>query len=301
MSTRNVSKLNIALIGHWTFTESGLDGAFIGRDLAEKQFCMEITTSGRLNDVVAQAQLIDAAVAQGVDGIATTLPDPVGLADAIHNARDAGIPVTTWNSGASGFAAAGSLAHAGQDEVVAGQQAGEYMADAGLKRVGCVTHVPDNIGLQERCQGLTESIEASGGVVVTIPCINCDSDPATTLSIIKAALASDPDIDGLLALNPDIGLQMVQAVAEADASDRVKLATFDLNDGLLDGIENGDVLFGVSQGFWAQDYIALWSLYMEINYGVRPGAGVNAIYTGPTMIDKGNTELYRKLYAQNTF
>jgi simple sugar transport system substrate-binding protein len=297
----NARPLKIALIGHFNWTESGLDGAYIGRDLAAKQFCMTITTTGKSNDVVGQAQLIDAAVAQKVDGIATSLPDPTGLKESIEHARAAGIPVTTWNSGASGFAAAGSMAHAGQDEVVAGEKAGEYMAQQGLKHVGCISHVPDNIGLQERCQGLKKGIEAGGGTVTTIPCINCDSDPATTLSTIKAALAADPSLDGLLTLNPDIGNEAVQAVADAGAKDKVKLATFDLNKDGIKYLESGDLMFGISQGFWAQDYTALWSLYMIINYGVQPGAGVNAIYTGPTFVTKDNVELYKKLVAQNTY
>lgn len=81
-----------------------------------------------------QAQLVDAAVDKGVDGIIVTLAKPDAMKAALARAEKAGIPVITVNSGSAESKAFGALTHIGQDETIAGEAVGEELNRRGRKR-----------------------------------------------------------------------------------------------------------------------------------------------------------------------
>ena len=68
-------------------------------------------------------------------------------------AVDAGIPVITLNSGLDDYQKLGAITHVGQTEAIAGEAAGQQLADEGAKKLLCVIHEQSNIGLNERCDG----------------------------------------------------------------------------------------------------------------------------------------------------
>src|ERR671921_2736323 len=71
-------------------------------------------------DMVAMAQLIDAAVASQPDGMAISIPDADALGDSIQGGIDAGIPMVSLDSGSDVAAEMGMLTHVGQTEYEAG-------------------------------------------------------------------------------------------------------------------------------------------------------------------------------------
>ena len=75
-----------------------------GAEDAAKQMGVTLKYSESNNDPQRQAQLIDAAVTEGVDGLAVSAPNPDAIRDSVRKAVDAGIPVITLNSGADEFA-----------------------------------------------------------------------------------------------------------------------------------------------------------------------------------------------------
>lgn len=81
-----------------------------------------------------QAQLVDAAVDKGVDGIIVTLAKPDAMKGALARAEKAGIPVITVNSGSAESKAFGALTHIGQDETIAGEAVGDELNRRGRKR-----------------------------------------------------------------------------------------------------------------------------------------------------------------------
>ena len=89
-------------------------------------------------DMVAMAQLIDAAVNQEPDGLVVSIPDADALGDAIKKAVDAGIPVVSMNSGSDVSKGLGAALHVGQEEYDAGKAGGEKLAALGGKKGLCV-------------------------------------------------------------------------------------------------------------------------------------------------------------------
>jgi simple sugar transport system substrate-binding protein len=233
------------------------------------------------NDPEKQAQLIEAAVTSGVDGIAVSVPNADAIEGALQQAEDAGIPVVTLNSGSTVWQDLGALTHVGQDETIAGQGAGEKLAENGGTKLLCVIHEQNNSGLQERCDGAEETF---GGTVEDFQ-VTGTEDPSRTANEIAAKLQSDPDIDTVLTLNPDIAMAAVEArdTAGSDAT----LATFDLSGDVVQAIEDGDLLFAVDQQQYLQGYLPVVFLTLFDRNANTIGGG-QPVLTGPGFVTKDN-------------
>ena len=99
--------------------------------------------------------------------IAATLANPDAVTDALLAAKQAGARIVTFNSGASHARAAGSELHIALDDRAAGRLIGERLNEQGITgAAACLIHERQNVGLEERCQGLTQTY-AGGEVRVT--------------------------------------------------------------------------------------------------------------------------------------
>jgi simple sugar transport system substrate-binding protein len=284
--------LTIAVITHgegdsfWAVAKAGAEKA--GEDMG-----VEVKYSESANDPQKQAQLIDSAVTEKVDGIATSLPDPDALGDPLKNAVDAGIPVITLNSGAGDYAELGAITHVGQDEAIAGEAAGRRLADEGGQKMICVVHEQGNTGLEERCAGAKEGF---GGEVENVQ-VKGVADVATTLTEIQSKLESDDSIDSILTLNPDIAVAARDAVQ--GASSEATLATFDLSGDVVEAIKADEILFAIDQQQYLQGYLPVVFLTL-FNENANTVGGGQPVLTGPGFVDKANAETVEKLAEEGT-
>ncbi len=281
--------LTIAVVTHgapddafWTVVQNGAERA--GDDLG---VAVEYNSS---DDVVRQAELIDTAVSQEVDGIVVSMADPDGLREAVTAAVAAGIPVVTINSGLDQSAEYGALTHVGQSETIAGEAAGERFKELGAGKVICVVHEAANIGLQQRCDGATEGF---GSEVETLQVDG--TDRGTVAETVLAELQSDESADAVLALNADVALGAVQAVQ--DAGREVTVGTFDLSSDLLAAVEDGSVEFAIDQQPYIQGYLGVQFLYLKGINGNDVGGG-QPVYSGPAFVTKENAAEVAE-YADN--
>ena len=104
----STERMKIALITHaaagdtfWDIVRKGAEEA-AAKDNVELLYTAD-PEAGR------QAQLIQQAIDQKVDGIAVTLAKPEALKDVLKKATDAGIPIVSLNAGESVASAAGGL------------------------------------------------------------------------------------------------------------------------------------------------------------------------------------------------
>jgi simple sugar transport system substrate-binding protein len=286
------SDVTIAMVTHgdggsfWSVAKTGAEDA--ASDLG-----ITVEYSESNNDPEEQAQLIEAAVTAGVDGLAVSAPNPDAIADAVQQAVDAGIPVITLNSGADQFAELGAYTHVGQTETVAGQGAGEQLAEAGATNLLCVIHEQGNIGLEQRCEGAAETF---GGTVENFQ-VTGTSDIQTTLNEIQSKLQSDTSIDAVLSLNPDIAIAARDAVAGAGSSAQV--ATFDLSGDVVSAIEAGDILFAVDQQQYLQGYLPVVFLYLNSTNANTVGGGL-PVLTGPGFVTVDNAAEVAELAEAGT-
>lgn len=214
--------------------------------------------------VEQQAELIRECVADGAAGIATTLPNAAGLAAALAEAKAAGVAIVSFNSGLNDFASVGSSRHHSIEESAAGREAGARMNEHGVTgTVLCVIHEATNVGLVERCDGLESGYDGEVERLSVAQSGVADL-AASTATIAERLRGSDgePEVEGIVALNTQIGLAARDAVAETGAS--VVVATFDQTDAVLEAIISGEILFAIDTNPFRQSWIALTSLLQII-------------------------------------
>jgi simple sugar transport system substrate-binding protein len=245
------------------------------------------------NDPQKQAQMIEAAVNQGVDGLAVSAPNPDALRGALQRARAAGIPIVTLNSGAEDSAKLGAITHVGQTETIAGEGAGRQLKQAGVKKLMCIIHEQGNLGLNQRCEGAKKGF---GGDVLNLQ-VKGTADVATTLTEIQSRLEADEAIDGVLALNPDIAVAARDAVKGAGSS--AKVATFDLSGDVVKSIQEGSILFAVDQQQYEQGYLPIVFLTLY-NRNLNTVGGGLPVLTGPGYVTKDNAGAVLKLAEAGT-
>ncbi|NEK59747.1 sugar ABC transporter substrate-binding protein [Geodermatophilus sabuli] len=268
----------------WDVVQNGAEAA--GEDLGVS---VDYQSDG---DPQRQSQLIDAAVNQDVDGIVVSMANPDALQDSIQAAVDAGIPVVTINSGGDRSAEFGAIGHVGQDEVIAGQGAGRRLAADGAQNVLCVIHEAGNIGHEQRCGGAAEGL----GRQLTPLQVDIN-DLQSAQSTITSQLQSDPTIDGVLTLNSAVAAVAVAAVS--DAGSDAQVATFDLNQDVITGIQGGDISFAVDQQQYEQGYlpIVMLQLYAE---NLNTVGGGQPVLTGPGIVDAQNVDAIADLASAGT-
>jgi simple sugar transport system substrate-binding protein len=286
------SGLTIAMVTH---SDEGSFWSVVkkGAQQAAQDEGVKLIWSPSNNDPQKEAQLIDAAVSQKVDGLAVSVPNASAIKDSLAKAKAAGIPIVTLNSGADDFKSLGAITHVGQTETIAGKAAGARLKADGVKKVLCVIHEQNNIGLQQRCDGVKQGF---GGPVTNLQ-VKGTADIATTQTEIKSKLQADKSFDGVIALNPDIASAAKTAIK--GASSNAKLATFDLSPNVLKDIQSGDVQFAVDQQQYLQGYLPVVFLKLFKDNANTVGGG-QPVLTGPGFVEKSNATTVEKLSAAGT-
>ncbi len=275
---------------YWSVVQKGVAQA--GKDMGVQ---VEYQAPTKF-DMVAMAQLIDAAVAAKPDGLVVSIPDVNALGKSIKAAIAAGIPVISIDSGSDVAKDLGVLNHVGQTEYEAGFGGGEQMAAAGAKKALCVNQEVGNAALDLRCQGFTDALAKTGGTVTVVPVQL--SDPTGAQQAIAAALSADPAIDSIMTLGPTGAAPAMNALTTSGQLGKVKLATFDLSPEVLDAIEKGDMLFAIDSQQYMQGYlpIVMLTLYKEnLNTIANP-----IIMTGPGFVTKDNAARIKDLAKAGT-
>jgi len=239
-----------------------------------------------------QAQLVDAAIDQKVDGIIVTLAKPDAMKDAVARAEKAGIPVVTVNSGSEESKAFGALTHIGQDETIAGEAVGDELNRRGLKKALCVLHEQGNVGHEQRCAGVKKTFH---GTVQNLY-VNGTNMPDVQSSI-GAKLQANKAIDAVVTLGAPFADTAVKA--KADAGSRAEIDTFDLNEKVAGELKDGTLGFAVDQQPYLQGYEAVDQIWLY-KYNANAIGGGKPVLTGPQIVTKDQAATLEKYADRGT-
>lgn len=256
-----------------------------GAEDAAANLGVTLDYQGSTNDSAKQAATIEAGVEGGCSGIGASAPDPGAITDAMLSAEAAGIPTVTINSGSAVFGDLGAFTHVGQDEIVAGREAGEQFNELGATKILCPIQEAANSGLTDRCKGAAETFS---GEVEEFNVDGALADLAGAQAKIRAALEADSSIDGVFALNSDVATGAVLPAVEAVNPDIV-VGTVDLSSDALTAISDGTLAFAIDQQQYAQGYLAVELLYLAVKDAIKLGGGL-PMYTGPAFVTADNVE-----------
>ncbi|MFD0318564.1 sugar ABC transporter substrate-binding protein [Streptomyces flavalbus] len=285
-------RMTIALVTHQSPGDTFWDIVRKGAEAAAAKDNVKLVYSA---DPAAgtQANLVQNAIDQKVDGIAVTLAKPDALKGVIAKAAEAGIPVVGLNSGLSDWKDLGLLEFFGQDETVAGEAFGKKLNEVGAKHAVCVIQEQGNIGLTQRCDGVRKTFEGETETLY----VN-GTDMPSVQSTITAQLKQDSSIDYVVTLGAPFALTAVKSVADAGSS--AKVATFDLNKQLTKAIQDDSIQFAVDQQPYLQGYLAIDGLWLYKNNGNYSGGGEQPVLTGPAFVDKDNVDTIADYAAKGT-
>ncbi|MET9803907.1 substrate-binding domain-containing protein [Streptomyces sp. NPDC006368] len=234
-------------------------------------------------NAATQANLVQNAIDQKVDGIAVTLAKPDAMKAVVAKAKKAGIPVVGFNGGIEDWKEQGLLSYFGQDERVTGEAFGRKLDELGAKHVLCVIHEQGHVALEARCAGVKKTFTGTTDTLY----VN-GTDMPSVKSTITAKLKQDASVDRVVTLGAPFALTAVQSAK--DAGGKARIATFDLNKDLVRAVRAGDVEVAVDQQPYLQGYLAVDSLWLYRSNGNFSGGGVEPVLTGPAFIDRSNAD-----------
>jgi simple sugar transport system substrate-binding protein len=259
----------------WSVVQRGMEAACAN-------LAVNCVWLGSNHDPGVQVQLIEQAISEGSDGIASALASPDQLIAPLQEAVGAGIPVITLNSGSNDYQEIGAITHVGQTEFIAGQGAGQRFNDLGATKILCGRQEESNVALEERCDGLADTFE--GEVISEF--VGLDADQTEQQNAIAAALQADPDIDGFMGTGPVIAMSGLNAANDA-GRELAGVAGFDITPEIITAIEAGEIAFTVDQQQYLQGYLPILLLYLYVTNQNTAGGGM-PILTGPGFVTPEN-------------
>lgn len=279
----NTERFTIAMITHEAPGDTFWDRIRKGAEDAASKDNIELNYS---NDPQApnQAELVQNAIDQGVDAIASTMSNPDAMGPVLQKAVDAGIPVVVFNAGIDDWQDAGALMYFGQDEEFTGEAVGARLSDEGAQNTICVVQEQGQVQLEARCDGVATGLSGGSSEKLYVN----GRDLPSVVSDIQAKLAEDDSIDSVVTLGGQFALAAVDAV-DAAGSD-AEVVTFDLNEDLVPAIEDGTVSWAVDQQPYVQGYESIDALWLYLTNGNTLGGG-QAVLTGPSFVDSDNIDV----------
>ncbi|MFF2328115.1 MULTISPECIES: sugar ABC transporter substrate-binding protein [unclassified Streptomyces] len=223
-----------------------------------------------------QAQLVQAAIDQRVDGLIVTLAKPDAMKDVVAKATKAGIPVITVNSGSAESKQYGALTHIGQDESIAGEAVGDELNARGRKKALCILHEQGNVGHEQRCAGAKKTFDGQMQNLY----VEGTNMPDVQASI-EAKLQADKSIDAVVTLGAPFADAAVKAKKTAGST--AEIDTFDLNAKVATALQDKSLGFAVDQQPYLQGYEAVDLLWLY-RYNRNVLGGGRPVLTGPQII-----------------
>ncbi len=218
-------------------------------------------------DIQRQVEFMKSAIAQKVDGIACTLPDPTAFNDVVQEALSKGIPVIAINADAP---KSGRLAYIGQGNYDAGRSMGQQIVKL-LPNGGDVLltiHTPGAENLEARIKGVQDVLTEKGGFKTRV--VGTGTDLVKAEGLIAAALQANPNIKGMFGVEDVTGIAIGHIIERQNLKGKVFGGGFDLVTEELDAIQKGNMQFTIDQQPYLQGFQGVVELWLAKMYNITP-------------------------------
>ncbi|RKX42395.1 MAG: hypothetical protein DRP64_09915 [Verrucomicrobia bacterium] len=229
-------------------------------------------------DIDGQKSLLQNAIADEVDGIATTVTHETAFDDLIGGALEHHIPIVCFNTDASGGQGM-QLASLVQDTYAAGVRLGNFMADrmeSGAKAL--ITLHSDGIdSLESRKKGITDGLSEKK---IEWQFLTTGNGSEEARKRVSQFLKEHPEIQYVFGTGQDDTVGSGQAVMDLELGESVTVCGFDISPDTKDLIRQGFVFATVDQQPYMQGFYPVFQLYHFIEKGLCPSdmdAGSNII------------------------
>jgi len=206
----------------------------------EAQVAIEWNGPAVETDFTRQISITDDFINRHVDGILLAPTDRDALVPAIRRARQAGIPISIFDSGANTEDYASFVA---TDNYGGGVLAARRLAEILGKRgkVAMIAVMPGGASTLAREQGFRETLGKEFPDLKLVAWQYGMSDRARSLAVTEDILTAHPDLDGIFASNESSTIGAVQALKARGLGGKVKIVGFDSSPSLIDDLRDGVV------------------------------------------------------------
>lgn len=186
----------------------------------------EVVVVAGENDPARQKDQVKDFIVKKVSAIVLSPCDSRSIGTAIQDANKAGIPVFTADIACLDKTAK-VTSHVATDNYSGGKLAGEAMVEAiGGKGKVAILDYPEVESVIQRTKGFKEVVSAHKDIqiVATLP---GGGDRDKSFSAAQDILQSNPQLDGIFAINDPSALGAVAALEKTGRADKVKVIGFD--------------------------------------------------------------------------
>jgi len=218
-------------------------------------------------DIAKQVDFMKSAIAQKVDGIACTLPDPAAFNDVVAEARSKGIPVIAINADAPKTE---RMAYIGQGNYEAGRSMGQQVVKLipGGGDVIIAIHTAGAENLEARVKGVKDVLDQSGKFKYRV--VATGTDLVKAESLLGAALQANPNVKGMFGVEDVTGIAIGHIIERQKLKGKVMGGGFDLVPEVLDAIEKGNMQFTIDQQPYLQGFQGVMELYLYKAFAIAP-------------------------------
>lgn len=241
-----------------------------GAQDAAAQFGVDLDVQYANNDPVRQNDLIEAATAAGVDGIAVAISSSDAFDKSICNAVEAGIVVIGFNNddleGAKGNC---RQAYVGMNEFASGYELGTRMIEEFDLKEGDVVfnprEIPEASFAVARGGGIEKAMSEKG---IKVETVRAGLDLAEAQNIMAQFLIANKDVKAVFGTGSVTST--VGAGAIKDAGVDVPFGGFDLAVEIANAVESGAMFATMDQQPYMQGYYPIVQIAMAKKYGLTP-------------------------------
>lgn len=249
-----------------------------------------VLSPGTPNDANEMNSLVEAAIADGTNGLVTQGVNPEGQASAFKLMDEASIPYCLVNSDATN---SNRLAFIGTGDKL-GEVGGQAILDAiGDKEVVFATALfnltaPIAISLHEAYLSVLKN--APGGFKEVVV-IDTKSDQMTSVTEWTNALMTYPEVNAGMNICGYGGLGAAQAMKELGYKPGdIKMMAIDFTAETLQGIRDGYLYGTMTQNFYRMGYEPVVWMYEYMTEGKKPAEIVND--SGTTLVTMANIDTF---------
>jgi simple sugar transport system substrate-binding protein len=245
------------------------------------------------NDLTKQVDMVYAAIAAEVDGIAVVISDADAFDEPMQKAKDAGIAIMTFNvDDPLGSKGNPRLATVGQNLFEAGVLVGETIAalTPQPKHVACFVEMPGATYATLRYGGIKQALDAAG-IKSELVDAGYESQ-ASVLANMEAYLEGHPETDHTATIGSFTADIVGTALKEMDLVGKVTNGGFDISKIVVEDIKAGITAFACDQQPYSQGFYAVMFLWNYIVNGQIPGD----YNTGMAIINADNVANFEAQY-----
>jgi len=245
--------------------------------------------------VEQQVNNLETAIAAEPDGLIVPITDPKALEGPLKEAIEMGIPVIAANICDPRDAPdkIPYLTYVGGDEYLTGVKMGERFLKEfegkELKHAVCANAAPGHVGIQMRCKGMKDVMDAAGVSYEELP---MEPEPTKIYDVWSAYLEGHPDTQAVWSAVMLATPNIFKATKDAGKEGEVVIASVDESPLSVEGILRGHLLATHSQQFYLQGWVPVEWLYIYNRFGYLPPP---ELLTGPVIIDSSNAAAWKEI------